>query len=90
MPTLMKVERRKIIPVPGLGERIKVAREADRRSLREICSAAGMSTMNWYRIENEEQTLPEETLRKIERVLGVDFGVRFDEDDLPLTAGGMR
>jgi hypothetical protein len=38
-----------------------------------------MPSMNWYRIEAEEQTLPEETLQKIEEVLGVDFGVVFDD-----------
>ena len=35
--------------------------------------------MNWYRIEDEKQTLPLETLRSIEKVLGVDFGVKFPE-----------
>ncbi|ABW32246.1 conserved hypothetical protein (plasmid) [Acaryochloris marina MBIC11017] len=38
-----------------------------------------MSATNWYRIESEKQLLPEETLRKIESVLGVDFGIKFDE-----------
>ena len=37
-----------------------------------------MSQMNWYRIEKEEQDLPEPTLLKIEEVLGVNFGVKFD------------
>lgn len=78
MQTLMKVERKIIIDAPGLGTRIKAAREADTRSLKDIASAANMSSMNWYRIEAEEQTLPEETLRKIEEVLGVDFGVKFN------------
>ncbi|MBE7384357.1 MAG: helix-turn-helix transcriptional regulator [Leptolyngbya sp. SIO1E4] len=65
---------------PGLGDRIKAARERDERPLHEIASAAGMSSQNWYRIEKERQTLPVETLRLIEQVLEVDFGVSFEED----------
>ncbi|MEM6432972.1 MAG: XRE family transcriptional regulator [Cyanobacteria bacterium P01_D01_bin.115] len=35
--------------------------------------------MNWYRIENEEaKSVPLETLRSIERVLGTDFEVKFE------------
>ncbi len=67
------------IEVPDLGERIKQARLSDPRSLTEICRQIPMSTMNWYRIEDHTtKALPIETLRKIEEVLGVDFGVRFD------------
>jgi transcriptional regulator with XRE-family HTH domain len=71
----MKVTKTISIDVPKLGEKIKEAREADSRSLKAICKAVGMSQMNWYRIEEEKQSLPIETLRKIEKVLGVDFGV---------------
>jgi transcriptional regulator with XRE-family HTH domain len=77
--TLMKVVRETILEIPGLGKRIKQAREADPRSLKEIAHAANMSPMNWYRIESEEQALPEPTLRKIEEVLGANFGVKFDD-----------
>lgn len=78
MPTtLMKVTRTITVDTPGLGKRIKTAREADPRSLTDICSAVGMTTANWYRIEAEKQVLPESTLRKIETVLGVDFGIKF-------------
>ncbi|WP_041661334.1 helix-turn-helix domain-containing protein [Acaryochloris marina] len=75
----VKVVRTQEISVPGLGDRIKSARENDPRSLSAICGATGMSATNWYRIESEKQLLPEETLRKIESVLGVDFGIKFDE-----------
>lgn len=54
---------------------IREARERDRRSLAKICREINMSTQNWYRIEREEQDLPIDTLRKIETVLGVEFGV---------------
>lgn len=76
---LMKVVRKTVIEIPGLGQRIKQAREADPRSLKAIAGSAGMTPMNWYRIEAEDQELPEETLRKVEAALGVDFGVKFGD-----------
>lgn len=78
----MKVRRTTDKEAPGLGRRIKKAREASERSLESICKEAGMSRVYWYDIENEKvrQALPEETLRKIEKVLGVDFGVDFDRE----------
>jgi len=76
----MKVRKVIEVEVPGLGESIRKIREADSRSLAEICRQIPMTTMNWYRIEAEEtKALPVETLRRIEEVLGVDFGVKFDE-----------
>ncbi len=77
MQTLMRVIRETIIDAPNLGQKIKEARDADPRSLKSICETVGMSQMNWYRIEREEQDLPELTLRKIEDVLSVNFGVNF-------------
>ncbi|AFZ11327.1 helix-turn-helix domain protein [Crinalium epipsammum PCC 9333] len=79
MTNSMKVVKTLEVEVPRLGQRIKEAREADPRSLKEICKTVGMSQMNWYRIEDEKQMLPENKLRKIEQVLGVDFGVSFDD-----------
>jgi transcriptional regulator with XRE-family HTH domain len=76
--SLMKVTKTISIDVPGLGAKIKEFRETDSRSLKAICEAVGMSQMNWYRIEEEKQSLPLETLRKIEEVLGVDFGVNLE------------
>jgi transcriptional regulator with XRE-family HTH domain len=77
MPT-MKVTKQMSIDVPGLGERIKAARKSSPKPLLELCREIGFSPMNWYRIEKEQQNIPEETLHKIEKVLGVDFGVSFD------------
>ena len=80
MTTLMKVRRVTEIEIPGLGEKIKRAREQDPRSLVDICQIVGMTTSNWYRIEKEiTKYLPIETLKKIEEVLNVDLGVSFDE-----------
>ncbi len=77
MRTLMKIT--KTIEVEGLGEQIKQARKADSRSITEICALVGMTAANWYRIEAEKQVLSEATLRKIESVLSVDLGVRFND-----------
>ena len=76
----VKVERTQLVDVPGLGAKIREAREASDRPLRELANLAGMTSANWYRIENEEvKKLPEMTLRKIEEVLGTDFGVKFED-----------
>ncbi|MEL7037572.1 MAG: hypothetical protein AAFO04_18400 [Cyanobacteria bacterium J06592_8] len=46
---------------------------------REICRQIEMSPMYWYKIEAEEvKALPEETLRTVENILGIDLGVKFD------------
>ena len=76
--SIVRVTKEIGVEVPGLGEQIREARLCDRRSLKEICDAVGMSTMNWYRIEKEKQTLPIEQLRKIESVLNVDFKVSIE------------
>jgi transcriptional regulator with XRE-family HTH domain len=65
---------------PGMGERIKKAREGDKRSLTSICKEAGISRSYWHQIENEDLRAPatEEIMRKIETVLGIDLGITFD------------
>ncbi|RCJ40925.1 transcriptional regulator [Nostoc minutum NIES-26] len=65
---------------PGLGERIKKAREGDKRSLTQICKDSGVSRTYWHQIENEATLSPitEDIVRKIEVTLGVDLGVSFD------------
>ena len=75
MHSLMKVIFEK--EVPGLGVKIKQARKADDRDLTTICAEVGMTTANWYKIESEKQSIPLDTLRKIESVLGVNFEVEF-------------
>lgn len=66
---------------PGLGERIKVAREKDDRSLSQICRDCGISRSYWYQLEAEDLRSPatEEIIRKIEQTLNVNLGVQFDE-----------
>jgi transcriptional regulator with XRE-family HTH domain len=65
------------VDCPGLGDRIKAARKADPRSVQALAGAIGKSLNYWYLVEGDETQLSEETLRKIEAVLGVDFGVEF-------------
>jgi len=80
MSLLMKVRKVIDVETPGLGAKIKAAREADSRSLLSICKAVDLTPMYWYKIEAEEvKALPIETLRQIEEVLGIDFGVSFDD-----------
>jgi len=66
---------------PGLGQRIRQAREQDGRSLTEICRESGISRSYWYQLEAEDLRSPatEEVIRKIEQALGVDLGVKFDD-----------
>jgi transcriptional regulator with XRE-family HTH domain len=87
MVSCVKVERVQVVDSPGLGARIKAAREGSDRPLRVLANEAGMTAANWYRIENEEvKRLPEVTLRKIEAVLSIDLGVEFMH---PLPPGDM-
>ncbi|MEB3189678.1 MAG: helix-turn-helix transcriptional regulator [Snowella sp.] len=71
----MKVTKLVEVEVPALESKIREARLNDRRSVAKICRAIDMSPQNWYRIESGKQSVPIETIRKIESVLGVDFGV---------------
>ena len=79
----VKVVRTLEIEVPNLGKRIKEARnkikEEKGKTITDLASASGMSAQNWYRIENERQTLPEETLRLMEAALECRFEISFDD-----------
>ncbi|NEO87858.1 MAG: helix-turn-helix transcriptional regulator [Spirulina sp. SIO3F2] len=75
----MEIQRTIEVTVEGLGDRIREFRKKDPRSVEEIAKQADMTRSHWYDIENEAlRLLPEKTLRKIEKALGVDFGVSFD------------
>ncbi|BDA76153.1 transcriptional regulator (plasmid) [Calothrix sp. PCC 7716] len=82
----MAVKVRRIIKheidVPGLGERIKIAREASNRPVTKLCKEVGISRNYWYQLEAEAVLggVAIDTLRKIESVLGIDLGVQFDEE----------
>lgn len=69
------------IEVPGLGAAIKHARESSGRSLTSLAKAAGISRNYWYQLESEAVLggIAEDTLRKVEEVLSVNFGVSFED-----------
>lgn len=77
---VVKVRRSIDVEAKGLGGKIKQARKADGRPVEVLASEAEMSRAYWHDIEAERirDALPEETLRKIERVLNIDLGVKFN------------
>ena len=81
----MAVKVRRIIKlevdIPGLGERIKQARETSGRPVTQLAKEVGISRNYWYQLEAEAVLggMAEETLRKIEEVLGIDLGVKFND-----------
>lgn len=78
----LRVRQIKEVEVEGLGDRIRSARLAiaQQKSLERICEEVGVSRTYWYDLEKEalKGTLSIENLRKIEKALGIDFGVTFD------------
>ena len=78
----VKIRRSIDVEVEGLGARIKKARKADDRSVEVLAGEAGISRAYWHDIEGERvrEALPEETLRRIEKVLGIDLEVKFEGD----------
>lgn len=53
------------------------------RGVTALARAVGISRNYWYQLEAEAVLggVAEETLRKVEEVLGVDFGVDFEEGE---------
>ncbi|GJD22925.1 Transcriptional Regulator, XRE family protein [Rivularia sp. IAM M-261] len=77
---LMNVVRQIKATVPDLCQKIKEAREKDGRSVQVLATLAGISTAYWYQIEQgKRQWISEDSLRGIEKALGIDLGVRFDD-----------
>jgi transcriptional regulator with XRE-family HTH domain len=67
--------------LPGLGDKIKELRIASKKELAQLASDAGISVPHWNRIENEKvKTLPEETLKGIEKALGISLGTKLTEE----------
>lgn len=78
--TAVKVRRCQDVEAPGLGAKVKDARLKDGRSAQVLATLSGISTGYWYQIEKEErQWISEEVVRSIEDVLGVKFGVSFED-----------
>ena len=66
---------------PGLGAAIKRARELSDHSVTQLCRDAGLSRQYWYQLEREDLRAPatEDVIRRIEAVLNVDLGVKFND-----------
>ncbi len=79
--TLMRIRQIKEIEVQGLGEKIKEARKASKKSLEKICGEVGVSKTYWYDMEKDKikGCLSLDNLRQIEETLETDFGVEFDD-----------
>lgn len=77
LTTSLRVRLIKEVEVDGLGDRIRQARLSSDKTLDEICRHVGISKTYWYDMEKGviKGTVSVENLRRIERVLGVDFGV---------------
>lgn len=76
---LMDVVRQIKVTIPDLSQKIKEAREKDGRSVQVLATLAGISTAYWYQIEQgKRHWISEESLRGIEKALGIDFGIGFD------------
>ncbi len=77
----MRIRQVKEIEVKGLGERIKKRRLSlfGDKSLERICDEVGVSRTYWYDLEKEtlKGALSIENLRKIEKALGIEFGINF-------------
>jgi transcriptional regulator with XRE-family HTH domain len=75
----MRIRQVKEVDIEGLGDRIKQARLNAKKSLEQICDEVGVSRTYWYDIEKEtlKGALSIDNLRKIEQVLGIEFGVEF-------------
>lgn len=79
---MMRIRKIQEVEVPDLSQRIKDARMAlvGIKSLEALCDECEVSRTYWYDLEKGtlKGTLSVENLRKIEKALGVDFGVKFD------------
>jgi transcriptional regulator with XRE-family HTH domain len=78
----MKVRKieRKEVEVPDLSKRIAQAHKKTGKPVSEVCKAVGFSRAYWYQVVNgREDAIAEDTLRKIEKILDVSFGVNFND-----------
>lgn len=80
MAVAMKVRRVQEIDIADLPQRIRQSREAKGLSLVGLHKASGISRLSLRRFElGDVAAIAYPTLQKLEQVLEVDFGVKFDE-----------
>jgi len=65
------------VEVGDLPQKIWEARRLCRRNHVDLCRDAGITRQYWTQIEKgQRKSIPLHTLRKIEKALGVDFGIQ--------------
>lgn len=76
----MRVTRRQEVEAPDLPQKIQQAREAKGLSIVKLRQLSGISRVSLTEYEKgTAKTISHETLKKLERVLGADFGINFGE-----------
>ncbi|WP_051424232.1 helix-turn-helix domain-containing protein [Aphanizomenon flos-aquae] len=74
----MKVRRTQETEIPDLSQRLKDARGS--KPLSQVARDTGISRLSLRRFEEGMvEAIAYPTLKKLEQVLGVDFGVSFNE-----------
>jgi transcriptional regulator with XRE-family HTH domain len=69
------------VDAPDLAQRIKDAQKRSGQSVSRICKDLGISRAYWYRlVAGKEESISEDLLRSIERLLNVDFGIVFNKE----------
>jgi transcriptional regulator with XRE-family HTH domain len=77
MISKMKVRRTQEVEIPDLSRRLKEAR--GEKPLAQVARDAGINRTSLHRFETGMvEANAYSTLKKLEEVLGVDFGVTFD------------
>lgn len=61
--------------VAGLAERLRETQKKSGRSVREVTAAIGITPNYWHMLVAGKAELSWDLLQKIQRELGVDFGV---------------
>ena len=76
----MLVKKTLVREIPDLSARIKESQARSGKTIEAICRECKISRQTWYNIENGyvKHGISWDILQKIEKALGVDFGVRFD------------
>lgn len=75
----MKIRRYQETELNNFGEQLRNARIEDGRSAQVLATLSEISMGYWYQLEKEEREwVSEEVIRRIEKVLRIDFGVEFE------------
>jgi transcriptional regulator with XRE-family HTH domain len=74
MVLVRKIVKTEIV-VEGLGKRLKEAQRKSGLTIKELADALGISSNYWHMLVAESKELSWDLLQKIEKELGVDFGV---------------